>query len=128
LILRSKGLRWAIAGSCLSPSNWNSAFLPVIAVQDAALLEPKTASSIRCIFTAGPSSSGPRWRNPSPEGCYLADTVNVGPGQRYDVIWTARRPGKWLVHCHIPHHTTNNNTEQQGGGGLILIIEAKLNY
>jgi manganese oxidase len=63
-----------------------------------------------------------------PELRYLADTVNVGPGQRYDVIWTARRPGKWLVHCHIPHHTTNNNTEQQGGGGLILIIEAKLNY
>ena len=33
---------------------------------------------------------------------YLADTVNIGPGQRYDVVWTARKPGKWLVHCHIP--------------------------
>jgi FtsP/CotA-like multicopper oxidase with cupredoxin domain len=53
---------------------------------------------------------------------YEADTVNVGPGQRYDVIWTARRPGKWLVHCHIPHHTANNNVEQQGGGGLMLIL------
>src|SRR5207237_1064989 len=28
---------------------------------------------------------------------YMADTVNVGPGQRYDVIWPARRPGKWLI-------------------------------
>lgn len=54
---------------------------------------------------------------------YKADTINVGPGQRYDVIWQARRPGKWLVHCHIPHHTTNNNTEQQGGGGLTMILD-----
>jgi manganese oxidase len=54
---------------------------------------------------------------------YDADTINVGPGQRYDVIWPARRPGKWLVHCHIPHHTTNNNTEQQGGGGLMMVLD-----
>lgn len=53
---------------------------------------------------------------------FLSDTVNVGPGQRYDVIWTARRPGKWLVHCHIPHHTTNNNVEEKGAGGLTLVL------
>ena len=53
---------------------------------------------------------------------FLADTVNVGPGQRYDVIWRARKPGTWLIHCHIPHHTTNNNTEQDGGGGLMMKI------
>ena len=56
---------------------------------------------------------------------YQADTVNVGPGQRYDVIWTARRPGKWLVHCHIPHHTANNNVEQRGGGGLMLVLDVQ---
>ncbi|MCP9626498.1 DUF4396 domain-containing protein [Rhodopseudomonas palustris] len=56
---------------------------------------------------------------------YQADTVNVGPGQRYDVVWTARKPGKWLVHCHIPHHTANNNVEQQGGGGLMLVLDVK---
>ena len=33
---------------------------------------------------------------------YMAKTINVGPGLRYDVVWTARRPGKWLIHCHIP--------------------------
>jgi len=54
---------------------------------------------------------------------YLADTVNVGPGQRYDVIWTAREPGKWLIHCHIPHHTANNNVEVEGAGGLTMIID-----
>ena len=60
-----------------------------------------------------------------PSARYAADTVNVGPGQRFDVVWTARRPGKWLVHCHIPHHTSNNNTETQGGGGLMAIIEVE---
>ena len=54
---------------------------------------------------------------------YQADTVNVGPGQRYDVIWPARKAGKWLIHCHISHHTANNNTEQSGGGGLMMVID-----
>jgi FtsP/CotA-like multicopper oxidase with cupredoxin domain len=58
-----------------------------------------------------------------PSARYQADTVNVGPGQRYDVIWLAREPGKWLIHCHIGHHTTNNNVEMQGGGGLMVIID-----
>jgi manganese oxidase len=53
---------------------------------------------------------------------YEKDTVNVGPGERYDVVWTAREPGKWLLHCHINHHTTNDNVEEQGGGGLTLIL------
>jgi FtsP/CotA-like multicopper oxidase with cupredoxin domain len=52
----------------------------------------------------------------------LKDTVNVGPGERYDVIWEAREPGQWLLHCHIPHHTTNDNVEQDGGGGLMAVI------
>lgn len=56
---------------------------------------------------------------------YQADTVNVGPGQRYEVIWTARKSGKWLVHCHIPHHISNNNVEQDGGGGLMLVLNVQ---
>jgi len=54
---------------------------------------------------------------------YEKDTVNVGPGERYDVLWLARQPGKWLLHCHINHHTTNNNVEEEGGGGLMLILD-----
>ena len=61
----------------------------------------------------------------TPTARYLADTVNVGPGQRFDVIWTAMRPGKWLIHCHIPHHTTNNNVERDGAGGLTMVIEVR---
>jgi FtsP/CotA-like multicopper oxidase with cupredoxin domain len=54
---------------------------------------------------------------------YNADTVDVGPGQRYDVIWTAREPGKWLIHCHIGHHTENDSVSVNGGGGLTMIID-----
>jgi FtsP/CotA-like multicopper oxidase with cupredoxin domain len=62
--------------------------------------------------------------NPVPEGGrLLKDTINVGPGERWDVIWTARLPGKWLLHCHIPHHTTNDNVEVEGAGGLTTVIE-----
>ena len=61
---------------------------------------------------------------PIPEAArYQKDTVNVAPGERYDVIWTAREPGKWLLHCHINHHTTNDNVEEEGGGGLMMIID-----
>ena len=56
---------------------------------------------------------------------FLADTVNIGPGQRYDVIWKALKPGKWLIHCHIGHHTTNNNVETNGGGGLMMVIDVR---
>ncbi len=46
--------------------------------------------------------------------------LSYGPGVRG--IWEAREPGKWLLHCHINHHTTNDNREQHGGGGLMLIL------
>ena len=62
--------------------------------------------------------------NPVPRaGRWTKDTVDVGPGERYDVIWTARRPGRWLLHCHIAHHTTNNNVEEDGAGGLTTVID-----
>jgi len=41
------------------------------------------------------------------------------------VIWTALRPVKWLIHCHIGHHTTNNNVEMEGGGGLMMVVDVK---
>ena len=62
--------------------------------------------------------------NPVPEQArLLKDTVNVGPGERYDVVWEALEPGEWLIHCHIPHHTTNDNAEQEGGGDLMAVIK-----
>jgi FtsP/CotA-like multicopper oxidase with cupredoxin domain len=61
--------------------------------------------------------------NPVPEGVRLTkDTVLVGPGERYDVVWTAQNPGSWLLHCHINHHITNDGGEVDGGGGMTMII------
>ena len=63
---------------------------------------------------------------PVPRGAQIEkDTINVAPGERYDVIWTAREPGRWLLHCHIPHHTTNDNVEVRGGGGLTMILQVR---
>lgn len=59
----------------------------------------------------------------SPPARFEADVLNVGPGQRYDVIWPARVAGKWRLHCHIAHHVLNNNVEVRGAGGLTLLVD-----
>ena len=41
--------------------------------------------------------------NPLPQP-YYADTVLVGPGERYSVLVTPNRPGTWVWHCHILTH------------------------
>ena len=51
---------------------------------------------------------------------YDADVVDVAPGERYDLLFTASRPGKWVFHCHIGHHLTNNG---EGPGGLLTVVE-----
>ncbi len=51
---------------------------------------------------------------------YKADVLQIGSGERYDIAFTARRPGKWLFHCHIGHHTTNDG---EGPGGLMMIVD-----
>jgi FtsP/CotA-like multicopper oxidase with cupredoxin domain len=33
-----------------------------------------------------------------------SDTVNVAPGERWTVLYTARDPGVWAWHCHILNH------------------------
>lgn len=57
---------------------------------------------------------------PVPAAAQLVkDTVNVSPGERYDIEFVPDRPGKWMLHCHIPHHTTNEHEEP---GGLMLMV------
>ena len=48
------------------------------------------------------------------------DTVNVGPGERYDVEFLAEEEGTWIFHCHILHHVTNDDLEP---GGLIFAVK-----
>ena len=51
---------------------------------------------------------------------YYADTVLLGPGERYDVIIEADNPGRFIFHDHVDTHVT------AGGkfpGGPITIME-----
>jgi len=49
-----------------------------------------------------------------------ADVVQVAPGERFDIAFTATEPGRWLFHCHIGHHLTNDGDDP---GGLILVVD-----
>ena len=41
------------------------------------------------------------WAQPAPWKC---DTLNVAPGERWDVIVSCTNPGVWAFHCHILPH------------------------
>jgi hypothetical protein len=45
---------------------------------------------------------------------YMANTINVAPGETYDIVFTADNPGNWPLHCHLPHHTAGP-TDAPGG-------------
>ena len=49
---------------------------------------------------------------------YLCDTINVAPGERYDVIVDARAPGIWAFHCHVLSHAENRN----GMFGMVTVL------
>ena len=51
-------------------------------------------------------------KNPAP---YEITTFDIGPGNFFEVTFVASKPGKWLFHCHIPHHTTNETMSGPGG-------------
>jgi FtsP/CotA-like multicopper oxidase with cupredoxin domain len=58
------------------------------------------------------------WAQPAPWKC---DTLNIAPGERWDVIVNCTNPGTWAFHCHIlPHAET-----QHGMFGMVtaLIVE-----
>ena len=46
------------------------------------------------------------WVLPVP---YMADTINVAPGQRIDVLVEATELGVWAFHCHILSHAESNH-------------------
>jgi FtsP/CotA-like multicopper oxidase with cupredoxin domain len=58
------------------------------------------------------------WPQPSP---WMCDTLNIGPGERYDVIVDATEKGTWAFHCHILPHAES----QHGMFGMVtaLIVE-----
>jgi FtsP/CotA-like multicopper oxidase with cupredoxin domain len=58
------------------------------------------------------------WPLPQP---YLADTINVAPGERYTVVVDATIPGTWAWHCHILTHAESDD----GMFGMVtaLVVE-----
>jgi manganese oxidase len=55
------------------------------------------------------------WPQPQPWKC---DTINVAPGERWDVIVEANNPGTWAFHCHIlPHAET-----EHGMFGMVTVM------
>ncbi|HEY3248140.1 MAG TPA: multicopper oxidase domain-containing protein [bacterium] len=46
--------------------------------------------------------------NPVPPGGRLRkDTVQLSPGERYDLEVDTYNPGVWMFHCHMPNHGDN---------------------
>ncbi|HEY3365053.1 MAG TPA: copper oxidase [Symbiobacteriaceae bacterium] len=53
---------------------------------------------------------------------YKADTILIGPGERYDVIVDANNPGAWALHCHVLGHA---ESEHGMFGMVTALIVAK---
>jgi FtsP/CotA-like multicopper oxidase with cupredoxin domain len=49
---------------------------------------------------------------------YLCDTLNIAPGERYDVIVEARALGLWAFHCHVLSHVEGRN----GMFGMVTVL------
>jgi manganese oxidase len=46
------------------------------------------------------------WLVPTPWKC---DTLNISPGERWDVIVNCNNPGTWAFHCHILPHAESEH-------------------
>ena len=46
------------------------------------------------------------WLLPQP---YYCDTLNIAPGERWDVIVNCTNPGTWAFHCHILPHAESDH-------------------
>lgn len=50
----------------------------------------------------------------------VKDTINIAPGERYDLEFEADNPGTWVFHCHILSHVANKGVEP---GGMITVVK-----
>ena len=50
---------------------------------------------------------------------YFADTISVGPGERYTVLFNAAQAGVWVWHCHILNHAEND----EGMFGMVTAVK-----
>lgn len=55
------------------------------------------------------------WDLPTP---YWCDTLNIAPGQRFDVMVECTEPGLWAYHCHILSHAESDH----GMFGMVTVL------
>lgn len=58
------------------------------------------------------------WAQPAPWKC---DTLNIAPGERWDVIVNCTNPGTWAFHCHILPHAESDH----GMFGMVTALVVK---
>ncbi|MGI9076048.1 MAG: multicopper oxidase family protein [Gemmatimonadaceae bacterium] len=58
------------------------------------------------------------WAQPAPWKC---DTLNIAPGERWDVIVNCNNPGTWAFHCHILPHAES----EHGMFGMVTALIVK---
>ena len=46
------------------------------------------------------------WAQPAPWKC---DTLNIAPGERWDVVVNCNNPGVWAFHCHVLPHAESEH-------------------
>lgn len=51
---------------------------------------------------------------------YMANTIDIAPGQTIDVEITGNNPGTWTFHCHIIPHVTNRG---EYPGGMLTLLD-----
>ncbi len=49
---------------------------------------------------------------------YYCDTLNIAPGERYDVLVNCHTPGLWAFHCHILSHAES----AKGMFGMVTVL------
>ncbi len=54
----------------------------------------------------------------SPGNRYMADTLVIAPGQRFDLLVHADNPGLWAFHCHILNHVEG----PEGMFGMVTVL------
>jgi FtsP/CotA-like multicopper oxidase with cupredoxin domain len=48
----------------------------------------------------------------------MVDTLNIAPGERYDVLVDCTEPGLWAFHCHILTHAESRH----GMFGMVTVL------
>jgi FtsP/CotA-like multicopper oxidase with cupredoxin domain len=50
---------------------------------------------------------------------YYKDTIDVAPGERYELLFKLNQVGRYMFHDHIEQNTTNNG---ESPGGMMTMI------